>query len=361
MKNLKLFLIQLVLVMVMLFSIKPVSALEKLEDRIYVDIDKTTGSEFLNQVMNSSDDLYIQIVLTYANEEEESRKLIKFENEVMEASKYNIAYDIYDSRNVNFCVGQFKDGRYYKNYLLNMKTNKIKEIETSKYAFDIDKTGGKEFLKKIHSAKGDNKIILEVKYKDNKKADKNLKKFADKVKKVSKYHLNYGIYTKNDKDSFITKDGYTIIVLAETTKDMNACETLVSKIKNWNKLSDTDKFLKLSAICNSRSEYAKPGTDFHFYKKNNKLVCIHYAAMYKRILEMITYKGKAELIIKQSDGVNHELVLIKVDNNYYEGNNNYLLKNFECEKLSFRDWYKSNPKEFGKTTLEKEFIKANDI
>ena len=44
-----------------------------------------------------------------------------------------------------------------------------------------------------------------------------------------------------------------------------------------------------------------------------------------------------------------------------EGNNNYLLKNFECEKLSFRDWYKSNPKEFGKTTLEKEFIKANKV
>lgn len=361
MKNLKLFLIQLVLVMVMLFSIKPVSAMEKLEDRICVDVDETTGSEFLEQVMNSNDDLDIQIGLAYVDEEEESRKLIKFENEVMEASKYNMSYDIYASRNDIFRVGQFKDGRYYKKYLLNMKTKNIREIETSKYVFDIDKTNGKEFLKKIHSDKGDNKIILAVKYNSKKEVNKKLKKFADEVKKASKYHLNYGIYTKYNINSFATKDDYAIIALTETTKDINACERLVSRIKNWNKLSDTAKFLKLSAICNRRSEYAKPGTDFHFYKKNNKLVCRHYAAMYKRILEMITYKGKAELIIKQDDSVNHELVLIKVDNNYYEGNNDCLLKNFECEKLSFRDWYKSNPKEFGKTELEKAFIKANGI
>ena len=138
---------------------------------------------------------------------------------------------------------------------------------------------------------------------------------------------------------------------------MLACEKMVSNIKEFKYMSDNKKSLVLAKKCQAQSTwYNQQWNEFHFYKKDNKLVCYDYAYMYKRVAEMITDKARTEIVLNAN--AKHAIAIICIGNSYYEGNNGHLSKKFHWKGYDIRSWYKSNPKKFG-SKLVKGFIKAN--
>lgn len=314
-----------------------------------------TGQEFFNKIAKSKGAKKVVIQLQGTTDKELEDDLYKFAWKVKMASNILYDYDIYSVQIWYF---------HNKNQVtLEYNTEEIRDMETGKTLIDIDTVSGKELLDKIHSSKRNYRYILAVSATSKKQAKSKLKKFANEVKKASKYDLTYAIYTKENikkfKDYSNGVEIVTYLPMQEKVKDIKAAENMVSKIPNWNKLSAKDKFLKLSAACNKISEWKKPGGDFHFYNKKNKLVCWDYAFMYKRVAELVTNDCESELVLNKK--AEHALVLVRVGKDYYEGNNWFLSKNYKDKRLSFRHWYKSNPKEYGKTKIEKAFIKANGV
>ena len=311
-----------------------------------------SGEQFLSKV--SKEKGYdINIILVGNSQKEKLSNLKAFEARIKKASKKSYHYDLVKYFNRN---GVSDTMWYYQ-----ITTDDIAQIESSNIVMDISKTSGSTFINTIHNSKIDTKVCLTVKASSSKEADEKLKKFADNVKKASKYNLVYGIYTAETRKSLKDLDKgakQVTIVLKDGTKDLKAAEELVSKIAGWSKMSDNNKFLALSGVCNKRSDYELPGNKFHFYNTSNKLVCRYYADMYQRIVEIITTDCEAEFFDNLE--VNHALVILRVGSHYYEGNNYILDKNvrFKESKYDFRSWYKSNPKKYG-TKLGKAFIKAN--
>lgn len=319
----------------------------------YVQVSTSmSGEQFLSKV--SKEKGYdISIHLIGNNQKEKLSNLKAFEARIKKASKKSYHYDLVKLFNQN---GVSDTMWYYQ-----ITTDDIAQIESSNIVMDISKTSGSTFINTIHNSKTDTKVCLTVKASSSKEADEKLKKFADNVKKASKYNLVYGIYTAETRKSLKDLDKgakQVTVVLKDGTKDLKAVEELVSKIVGWNKMSDNNKFLALSGVCNKRSDYELPGNKFHFYNTNNKLVCRYYADMYQRIVEIITTDCEAEFF--NNSEVHHALVILRVGSHYYEGNNYILDKNvrFKESNYDFRSWYKLNPKKYG-TKLGKAFIKAN--
>lgn len=311
-----------------------------------------SGEQFLSKV--SKEKGYdINIILVGNSQKEKLSNLKAFEARIKKASKKSYHYDLVKYFNRN---GVSDTMWYYQ-----ITTDDIAQIESSNIVMDISKTSGSTFINTIHNSKIDTKVCLTVKASSSKEADEKLKKFADNVKKASKYNLVYGIYTAETRKSLKDLDKgakQVTVVLKDGTKDLKAAEKLVSKIAGWSKMSDNNKFLTLSEVCNKRSDYELPGNKFHFYNTSNKLVCRYYADMYQRIVEIITTDCEAEFFDNLE--VNHALVILRVGSHYYEGNDYILDKNirFKESNYDFRSWYKLNPKKYG-TKLGKAFIKAN--
>lgn len=303
------------------------------------------SEDFLKKVVKTKGDK--DIYLKYRSRED----LANFANEVKAVSKAHSTYDIETEETLH----TNKNGKVKLSYT----TKDFKEMESGKMYFDLKKSTGKDFLKALHSSKADSQIVIGVTAETKKGAIKQLKRFQQEVNEVSKFGLSYEIYTgDNVKQLKDFQKGCTFYIsLEDRTKDMLACEKMVSNIKDFKYMSDNRKFLALAKKCQMQSKwYNQQWNDFHFYKKENKLVCYDYAYMYKRVAEMVTDKARTEIVLNKD--AKHALAVIGIGNSYYEGNNGHLSKKFHWKGNDIRSWYKSNPKKFG-SKLVRDFIKAN--
>lgn len=305
------------------------------------------GEDFLKKVVKTKGDK--DIYLKYRSRED----LANFANEVKAVSKAHSTYDIETEETLH----TNKNGKVK----LAFTTKDFKEMESGKMYFDLEEKTGKDFIKALHSSNADSQIVIGVTAETKKGAIKQLKRFQQEVKEVSKFGLSYEIYTgDNVKQLKDFQKGCTFtfyIPLKDRTKDMLACEKMVSNIKDFKYMSDNRKFLALAKKCQMQSKwYNQQWEDFHFYNKNNKLVCYDYAMMYKRVAEMITDKARTEIVLNAN--AKHAIAVIGIGNSYYEGNNGHLSKNYHWKGYDIRSWYKSNPKKFG-SKLVRDFIKVN--
>lgn len=303
------------------------------------------GEDFLKKVVKTKGDK--DIYLKYRSRED----LANFANEVKAVSKAHSTYDIETEETLH----TNKNGKVK----LAFTTKDFKEMESGKMYFDLKKSTGKDFLKALHSSKADSQIVIGVTAETKKGAIKQLKRFQQEVNEVSKFGLSYEIYTgDNVKQLKDFQKGCTFYIsLEDRTKDMLACEKMVSNIKDFKYMSDNRKFVVLAKKCQMQSKWHnQQWNDFHFYKKENKLVCYDYAMMYKRVAEMITDKARTEIVLNAN--AKHAIAVIGIGNSYYEGNNNHLSKKFHWKGYDIRSWYKTNPKKFG-SKLVRDFIKAN--
>ena len=314
--------------------------------------DSISGEQFFDEVKNCKENKEIEVTI-HGNI---AQGVANFADKIAKASNIHCAYAEYNSLTWhNVSKQQLK---------LEYTTNDIKEMETGKYEINIDEVTGEEFLKKIHSSKANSKVRLYVTARTKKEADNKLKEFAKEVKKFSKSGLNYAIDTKENREKLSNYQQNleitTMIVLNERTKDINAAEKMVSNIKGWKKMTENQRFLALAKACQKKSRWKQPCNDFHFYNKMNNLVCHDYAIMYKRVAEMITSNCESQYVRKDfKDNTSHALMLVRVGKQYYEGNNENLSKNYRNKDASFRAWVKENKKEYTKTELERNFLKAN--
>ena len=303
------------------------------------------GEDFLKKVVKTKGNK--DIYLKYRSKED----LANFANEVKAVSNAHSTYDIETEETLH----TNKNGKVK----LAFTTKDFKEMESGKMYFDLKEKTGKDFIKSLHSSKADSQIVLGVTAETKKGAIKQLKNFQKEVQKVSKFGLSYEIYTgDNVKQLKGYQKGCTFYIpLADRTKDMLACEKMVSNIKDFKYMSDSRKFVVLAKKCQAQSKwYNQQWNDFHFYNKNNKLVCYDYAMMYKRVAEMVTDKARTEIVLNKD--AKHALAIICIGNSYYEGNNGHLSKKFHWKGNDIRSWYKTNPKKFG-SKLVRDFIKAN--
>lgn len=305
------------------------------------------GEDFLKKVVKTKGNK--DIYLKYRSKED----LANFAYEVKAVSNAHSTYDIETEETLH----TNKKGKVKLSYT----TKDFKEMESGKMYFDLEEKTGKDFIKSLHSSKADSQIVIGVTAETKKGAIKQLKRFQKEVKEFSKFGLSYEIYTEdNVKQLKDFQKGCTFtfyIPLKDRTKDMLACEKMVSNIKDFKYMSDNRKFLALAKKCQMQSKWHnQQWNDFHFYKKDNKLVCYDYAYMYKRVAEMITDKARTEIVLNKD--AKHALAIICIGNSYYEGNNDHLSKKFHWKDYDIRSWYNTNPKKFG-SKLVKGFIKAN--
>lgn len=302
------------------------------------------GNKFFKMIKNTKGekDIYVKIKNT--------AELAHFADELYYTSNISYDYEVETPETEH----TLKNGKVKLLY----STADIKEMEAGKLVFDPDSDTGKDFIKALHKSKADSKIRLRIAADNKKDALKQLKKFQKEVKKASEFGLSYEIYTVENVKQLDRCQGAAIYIdLEDRTKDMLACEKMVSNIKDFKYMSDNRRFLALAKKCQMQSKwYNQQWNDFHFYNKNNKLVCYDYAMMYKRVAEMITDKVRTEIVLNAN--AKHALAVIGIGNSYYEGNNGHLSKNYHWKGNDIRSWYKTNPKKFG-SKLVRDFIKAN--
>ena len=339
-KSIKLVTAMILLVVGMMLVI-PTYAATKSSITVNSNID---GNKFFKMIKNTKGDkdIYVKIKNT--------AELANFADELYYTSNISYDYEVETPETEH----TLKNGKVKLLY----STADIKEMETGKLVFDPDSDTGKDFLKALHKSKADSKIRLRIAADNKKYALKQLKKFQKEVKSASEFGLSYEIYTVENVKQLDRCQGAAIYIdLEDRTKDILACEKMVASIKGWKNMSENQRFLALSKLCNKNSKwYNQQWNDFHFYKKDNKLVCYDYAYMYKRVAEMITDKARTEVVLNAN--AKHALAIIGIGNNYYEGNNGHLNKNYHWKGNDIRSWYKSNPKKYG-SKLVRDFIKAN--
>ena len=308
-----------------------------------------SGEEFFQLVnrVSKNEDIYIE-TQTYVYRCSELDDLAE---RVKSASAINFDYEINGYEVKTTFTGTLAKLLY--------KTGDIQEMETGTSVVNIDIASGSDFFDTLYGCRNNCKIRLKFSNTNGADAVKRLKHFQKEVKKQSRYHLNYGICTEENfqKIKEINGDGY--IDLWDRTKDLIACEKMVSKIRGWNKMSENKRFLALSDACNKKSRYClATRSEFHFYNKQNDLVCRDYAKMYMRIAGVISENARSEYIVNK--GATHAVAVVNIGSNYWEGNNQYLSKHFKCQKYSLRAIYREDKKRVG-TPLVMDFLDANGI
>lgn len=288
-----------------------------------ITIDSNISGDAFFQVINeTSDDEDINILIH--NYSHKSQELEQLADRIEASSQIKFDYDA--------ACYEVKTTVKNMQTKLQYTTDAVKEMETAKTVIDVANSKGDDFFKVLNNCKNNCKILL----KANQMQD--LMRFQKEVKKKSKYLLNYEIITE---DTIKSLENGCYLEIEDKTKDIKACEKMISKIKGWNKMTDSKKFLTLAKKCNKKSMYYKPKRDeFHFYNKINYMVCRDYARGFIRIACMITENCKTEYVVNKLG--THALAVINIGNNYWECNNYYISKNYKCKLYSLREFYKED-------------------
>lgn len=319
-------------------------------DRGKLVIDSNASGEEFFQLVNMADkneDIYIETQTRVYR----CNKLDDLAERVRPSSRINFDYEINGYEVKTTFTGTLTKLLY--------KAGDIQEMETGDSVINMDTAGSADFFNILYGCANDCKIRLKFSDTNGTDAVKRLKQFQKEVEKQSRYHLNYGICTEENIRKLKEMNGNGYIDLWDKTKDLNACEKMVSKIKGWNSMSESKRFLALSDACNKKSRYdlATRG-EFHFYRKQNNLVCRDYAKMYMRIVGIVSEKARSEYIVNKE--ATHAVTVINIGSNYWEGNNRNLSKHYKCKKYSLREIYREDKKRVG-TPLVMDFLNANGI
>lgn len=278
-----------------------------------------SGDTFFRVINETSDDEDINILIH--NYSQKSRELQQLADRIEASSQIKFDYDA-DCYEVKTTVKNMQAKLQYT-------TETVKEMETGKTVIDVVNSKGEDFFTILNNCQNNCKILLKV----NRMQD--LMRFQKEVKEKSKYHLNYEIVTN---DTIKSLENGCYIEIEDKTKDIKACEKMISKIKGWNKMTDSKKFLALAKNCNKKSMYYKPKRDeFHFYNEMNYMVCRDYARGFIRVATMITDNCKTEYIVNKKG--THAVAVINIGKNYWECNDQYISKNFKCKGYSLREFY----------------------